>query len=76
MEKLANELTEVNKELLRLFGTESYQLRCKIYDISEELIRSEIALKRRIIPDFASEWNNTDEPLISDDFIAKYLNVE
>lgn len=76
MEEIIKELTEVNKDLLRDFGTKSYELRCKIHDIKEELSRKQTSITHKVILDFAHEWNNTDEPLISDDFIANYLNVE
>lgn len=36
----------------------------------------EQAIKNRIIPKFAAEWNSTDEPLISDDFIYNFLYAE
>lgn len=36
----------------------------------------EQAIKNRIIPKFAAEWNSTDEPLISDDFIYNFLYSE
>ena len=36
----------------------------------------EQSIKNRIIPKFAAEWNSTDEPLISDDFIYKFLYSE
>lgn len=37
MKDLAERLKKVNEEILEKFGTESYELRCKIYDIHKEL---------------------------------------
>ncbi len=32
-------LTDINIELIRDHGSEAYEIRCKIYDIKEELIK-------------------------------------
>ena len=39
LEKIAFKLTEIGKELNRKFGTDSYEVRCKLYDIRQELIK-------------------------------------
>lgn len=37
MDELINRLDKVGDELYRKFGTESYTLRCEVYDIREAL---------------------------------------
>jgi hypothetical protein len=39
LEEIAFKLTEIGKELNRKFGTDSYQVRCELHDIREELIK-------------------------------------
>ena len=42
MKELSDKLHEIGKELNYKFGTDSYEIRCKLYDIAESLLEEPV----------------------------------
>jgi hypothetical protein len=63
IDSIIKRLTDINIELIRDFGTDAYEIRCKIYDVKEELSK----LHQPTVSDALPNPGHCDSKLLCDD---------
>ena len=67
-ETLLKKLERINKQINTLFGTDSYTIRCEIYDICESLKQDEIYLQRdEILNELKVRMRRAEYPIYKKD---------
>jgi len=71
METIINELEIISESLFDKFGSESYELRCKLYDVSDKLKNNYLPIPQKLYKVTYKYINKTDASIHSANIYAK-----
>ena len=83
MEDIFQRLVELNKEITYKFGTEAYDIRCKLYDIIQDgrkkvnnSVLDDVSKQRELLKAFIDFYNyrNTGDKTIYNDEIEIFID--
>lgn len=83
MEDIFQRLVELNKEITYKFGTEAYDIRCKLYDIIQDgrkkvnnSVLDDVSKQRELLKAFIDFYNyrNTGDKTINNDEIEIFID--